>query len=225
MRNPTTTLKPSPVAIETAGGILPGELICPSDASGIVVLVREEPATIGARTRAVADMLLHGRIGTLIVQLTSEFDDSSVTVPALRDDIRARASGVVAAIDWLLHHNSASSLPIGLFAVSDTAPAVLVAASCRPIVRAVVSAGGRVDLAHHALDTLRAATLLIVGGRDDEVLELNRRALERLKPPVRLAIVPGASHHFEEPGALDRVSVLTANWFDQYLAGHEIHTK
>src|SRR5690349_5260321 len=102
MRNPTTTLKPSPVAIETAGGILTGELICPSDASGIVVLVREEPATSGAPTRAVADMLLHGRIGTLIVQLTSEFDDSSATAPALRD-VRARASGLVAAFDWLLH--------------------------------------------------------------------------------------------------------------------------
>jgi pimeloyl-ACP methyl ester carboxylesterase len=125
----------------------------------------------------------------------------------------------VGVIDWAAAHPSSASLPIGLFGASTGAAAALMAAAARPaMVRAVVSRGGRPDLADGALEAVLAPTLLIVGSRDDVVIELNREAFERLKGPKALEIVPGATHLFEEPGALDRVARLARDWFVRYLS-------
>jgi pimeloyl-ACP methyl ester carboxylesterase len=115
-------------------------------------------------------------------------------------------------------HPQTSSLPIGLFGASTGAAAALIAAARRAgVVRAVVSRGGRPDLADDALDAVRAPTLLIVGGRDKVVIDMNKHAFERLRAPKRLEIVPGATHLFEEPGALEQVSRLARDWFDHQL--------
>jgi pimeloyl-ACP methyl ester carboxylesterase len=112
-----------------------------------------------------------------------------------------------------------SGLPVGLFGASTGAAAALVAAARRSnLVRAVVSRGGRPDLADDALSSVRAPTLLLVGGKDDQVLELNRAAMERMTGEVELEVVPGATHLFEEPGALDEVARLAADWFTKYIA-------
>src|SRR5690606_32351736 len=114
---------------------------------------------------------------------------------------------------------SLASLPLGLFGASTGAAAAIQAAAQRPgEVKAVVSRGGRPDLARDALERLSAPTLLIVGGHDDVVIELNREALQRIVAPARFVIVPGATHLFEEPGAMDRVIELAVAWFDEHLA-------
>jgi alpha-beta hydrolase superfamily lysophospholipase len=135
-----------------------------------------------------------------------------------RFDIALLARRLVAAVDWL-RHSAAPELPLGLFGASTGAAAALVAAAERPDdVRAVVSRGGRPDLAGAALARVRAPTLLIVGSRDPQVLELNRLALQALAAPEKqLMIVAGATHLFEEPGALDEVARLAADWFSRYL--------
>src|SRR5690606_33211883 len=138
----------------------------------------------------------------------------------LRFDIPLLARRLVAAIDWLGQQPETAPLPIGTFGASTGAAAALIAAAERPdVVRAVVSRGGRPDLAGDALDRVRAPTLLIVGELDPVVIDLNQKALERLPGPKSLEIVPGATHLFEEPGTLEQVASLAANWFDEHLAG------
>ena len=127
---------------------------------------------------------------------------------------------MAAALDWTEAHTATSSLPKGVFGASTGAAAALIAAAKRPgAVRAVVSRGGRPDLAENALHAVVAPTLLIVGGRDDVVIELNRRAFEQLNGPKALRIVDGATHLFEEPGALERVARLARDWFATHLRG------
>lgn len=128
---------------------------------------------------------------------------------------------MVTVVDALTHHERTGRMPIGLFGASTGAAAALIAAAERPdAVRAVVSRGGRPDLAAEALPRVRAATLFIVGGADEEVLQLNRVALGRMRAPVRdLVVVEGATHLFEEPGALERVAALAAAWFVRHLSG------
>jgi len=227
MGNSSTALKSWPVAIAADGATINGGLVCPADAQGIVIFADGSGSgRHSARSRAVGEMLHRGRLGTMLMDLLSP-DEGRIhlSTAQYRFEISLLARRVVAAIDWIKHNKPTASLPLGLFGASTGAAAALIAAAERQSVRAVVSRGGRVDLAEHLLDRVTAATLLIVGGRDDIGLELNRDALDRLKGPARLAVIPGASHGFEEPGALERVGVLTANWFDLYLAGHEIHVK
>jgi pimeloyl-ACP methyl ester carboxylesterase len=139
----------------------------------------------------------------------------------LRFDIGLLARRLLGAIEWL-RAGPAQSLRIGLFGASTGAAAALVAAAERPDdVAAVVSRGGRPDLAGSALTRVRAPTLLIVGAADEVVLELNRRALELLPPQSRLEIVPGATHLFEEPGALEQVASLATDWFAHHLGGND----
>jgi putative phosphoribosyl transferase len=225
MGNSSATLKTWPVAIAADGETICGDLVCPANARGIVIFPHGNGRQ-SARNRAVARMLQHGRLGTLLMDLlTPEEGRIDPTTAQYRFEISLLARRVGAAIDWIKHNKPTALLPLGLFGASTGAAAALIAAAEQQSVRAVVSRGGRVDLAEHVLDRVTAATLLIVGGRDDVVLELNRHALDRLKGPARLAVIPGASHSFEEPGALERVGILTANWFDLYLAGHEIRVK
>ncbi len=135
-------------------------------------------------------------------------------------DITLLAERLLAALDWAGQRPELASLPVGLFGASTGAAAALVAAAEEPErVQAVVSRGGRPDLAGPALPRVRAPTLLIVGGEDALVLDLNRSAMRRMAATVELAVVPGAGHLFEEPGALERVVELARDWFERWLAG------
>jgi pimeloyl-ACP methyl ester carboxylesterase len=174
----------------------------------------------------VADVLVRERFGTLLVDLlTTEEEAEDLVTARLRFDIGLLAERVIGAIDWLAADAIVGDLPpivrqlpVGCFGASTGAAAALVAAAERPErVAAVVSRGGRPDLAGDALPRVRAPTLLIVGSRDVDVLRLNREAQGALGGESRLEIVPGAGHLFEEPGALERVATLTRDWFKRHL--------
>jgi putative phosphoribosyl transferase len=171
------------------------------------------------RNRAVAGVLVAAGLATLLMDLlTAEEEAEDVRTARLRFDIPLLAERVVYAIDWLSSEAILSALPVGCFGASTGAAAALIAAAERPgRVAAVVSRGGRPDLAGDALPRVQAPTLLIVGGRDAEVIRLNQKA-QSLLGRVRLEIVPGATHLFEEPGALEQVAMLAREWFLRYLA-------
>ena len=159
--------------------------------------------------------MLRAHLATLMLDLLTRDEERVDQVTAeLRFDIPLLGRRVIAAVDWAVSHPSTATLPLGLFGASTGAAAALIAAAERPsIVRAVVSRGGRPDLAGAALDRVTAPTLLIVGGRDEQVLQLNRQALARLRGEKQLVVVPNATHLFEEPGALDQVAQLARDWF------------
>jgi pimeloyl-ACP methyl ester carboxylesterase len=178
------------------------------------------------RNRAVARVLEDAGFGTLLLDLLTPDEEAEDLVTArLRFDVELLAERVTAAIDWLALEASVGELPprleqlpVGCFGASTGAAAALIAAAARPErVRAVVSRGGRPDLAGDTLRQVRSPTLLIVGSRDREVLLLNRRAQAALAGESQLAIVEGAGHLFEEPGALEQVATLTRDWFGRYL--------
>jgi putative phosphoribosyl transferase len=212
------------VTVPAGDATLEGELVLPEHASGVVVFAHGSGSgRHSPRNRHVAATLNEAGLGTLLVDLlTAEEDEVDRVTAQLRFDIDLLARRVVATIDWLRGSLAGpppiGPLPIGLFGASTGAAAALVAAAARPDdIAAVVSRGGRPDLAGPALPLVRAPTLLIVGGADEQVLELNRRALEQLRTEKRLVVVPGATHLFEEPGALDTVAMLAADWFSRYV--------
>jgi len=168
-----------------------------------------------ARNREVAAVLHSHRLATLLLDLlhTEEALDRRRVF-----DVPLLARRLVEAMDWARRHPATAALPLGLFGASTGAAAALVASALRPgRVQAIVSRGGRPDLAAGALPAVTAPTLLIVGGADLDVLDLNRQAVERMRTPVRLEVVPGASHLFPEPGKLERVAELAAHWFVDHL--------
>jgi pimeloyl-ACP methyl ester carboxylesterase len=167
----------------------------------------------------VAAVLNDAGFGTALADLLTEEEERvDLHTGQLRFDIDLLATRVTAVVDWLGTRDDTAPLPAGLFGASTGAAAALVAAAARPeVVRAVVSRGGRPDLAGNALPRVTAPTLLIVGGRDEVVLELNREAYERLRSEKRLEVVPGATHLFEEPGTLERVAELATQWFSSHL--------
>jgi pimeloyl-ACP methyl ester carboxylesterase len=210
-----------PARITTDGVALNGDLSVPLDARGLIVFAHGSGSSRhSGRNRAVAEALQRGQFATLLMDLLTEAEEAVDVVTAeFRFDIPLLAGRVVAAIDWAKAHPQLASLPIGLFGASTGAAAALIAAAQRPEeVGAVVSRGGRPDLAGRALRKVKAPTLLIVGGRDDVVIELNRQAFALLGGAKRLEIVPGATHLFEESGALEKVSQLALAWFAQYLS-------
>jgi pimeloyl-ACP methyl ester carboxylesterase len=164
-------------------------------------------------------MLNQERLATLLIDLlTREEEAIDERTAQLRFDIGLLAERVVVATDWLKQYRDTEGLPLGYFGASTGAAAALVAAAERPnIVSAVVSRGGRPDLAGPALPRVKAPTLLIVGGRDVKVIELNEAALAQLRCEKRIVIVAGATHLFEEPGTLDEVARLARDWFKQSL--------
>jgi dienelactone hydrolase len=172
-----------------------------------------------ARNRMVAQALEDGGFATLLLDLlTQEEEAIDRGTREYRFDIDRLGHRVVAAIDWASGESEVSALPVACFGASTGAAAALVAAAERPhTVRAVVSRGGRPDLAGDALPRVLAPTLLIVGGADDVVIELNRQAMRRLRAPASLEIVPGATHLFEEPGTLEEVSRLALSWCRRHL--------
>lgn len=206
------------IAVERA--MLEGHLTVPQSAQGVVVFAHGSGSSrFSPRNQYVAEALQKSGLATLLMDLlthTEELEDERTG--RLRFDIDLLGRRVVAAVDWANVHPITTGLRIGLFGASTGAAAALIAAAERPTdVHAVVSRGGRPDLAEHALDVVQAPTLLIVGGADAPVISLNRAALARLGGEKRLAIVPGATHLFEEPGTLEQVAELAADWFDRHL--------
>jgi dienelactone hydrolase len=204
-----------------AGSVtLEGNLTLPEEARGVVLFAHGSGSSrLSPRNRYVARLLNEAKLATLLVDLlTPEEEAIDVRTAHLRFDIDLLAERLVGATDWLVQHSDTGQLRIGYFGASTGAAAALVAAAVRPdVVGAVVSRGGRPDLAGRALAQVRAPTLLIVGGNDVEVIELNREALARLQTEKQLVIVPGATHLFEEPGALDQVARLAREWFERHL--------
>jgi putative phosphoribosyl transferase len=206
----------SEVTLELGVVSLGGTLTLPEPAHGLVVFAHGSGSSrFSPRNRQVADVLHESGVGTLLMDLlTEEEEQVDLRTRELRFDIGLLGERVVAAVDWA----AAQAVPLGAFGASTGAAAALVAAAERPeLVRAVVSRGGRPDLAGDALTRVRAPTLLIVGGRDTVVLDLNRAAMERLAAETRLEVVPGASHLFEEAGTLEQVAELARDWFVERL--------
>jgi dienelactone hydrolase len=209
------------VRIEAGSVLLEGNLSLPEGARGIVLFAHGSGSSrLSPRNRHVAKLLNQARLATLLVDLLSPEEEAvDLRTAQLRFNIGLLAERLVGITDWLVKEPDAQPLRIGYFGASTGAAAALVAAAERPkMVRAVVSRGGRPDLAGPALAHVEAPTLLIVGGNDLLVIELNRAALVQLRSEKRLVIVPGATHLFEEPGALDEVARLAREWFERYLA-------
>ncbi len=206
------------VEVEADFALLAGQLTIPRGAIGIVVFVHGSGSSRHSpRNRYVADRLNAAGLGTLLFDLlteTEELDRANVF------DIERLASRLTAVTLWLREQPGVGQAPIGYFGASTGAAAALCAAA-EPAagIAAIVSRGGRPDLAEARLAAVRSPTLLIVGERDEVVLGLNREAQQWLRSESKLAIVPGASHLFEEPGALDTVTRLTTDWFGRYFTG------
>jgi dienelactone hydrolase len=199
---------------------LEGDLGLPPGAQGVVLFAHGSGSSRHSpRNRFVARFLQQAGLGTLLLDLlTREEEALDARTGHLRFDVALLARRLVAAADWLRQQPDTASLPIGYFGASTGGGAALLAAAEQPeLVGAVVSRGGRPDLAGAALLRVRAPTLLVVGGDDTPVIALNRLALDRLPGIKELAIVPGASHLFEEPGTLDEVARLAAAWFGRHL--------
>ena len=197
---------------------LDGTLGLPGNARGIVLFAHGSGSgRLSVRNNFVADALRHAGMGTLLIDLLTQQEDLIIEK---RFDIALLTERLAAAIAWIQQHFSSKALPIGLFGASTGAAAALQAtARLGQQVAAVVARGGRPDLAGQAvLENVRAPTLLIVGGRDEAVIGLNRAAFARLPCEKRLEIIPGAGHLFEEPGKLQAVAALAAAWFGAHLA-------
>jgi dienelactone hydrolase len=215
-----TATTEEPVRIPASRTTLDGILDIPAEAKGIVIFAHGSGSSrLSPRNQYVAGVLREAGFGTLLFDLlTPEEEHVDATTAHLRFDIRFLAERLIAGAAWVADAPGARGLPLGYFGASTGAAAALVAAAVYPDpVRAVVSRGGRPDLAGPVLGRVRAATLLVVGGHDVPVIELNRRALEELDTEKDLVIVPGATHLFEEPGALERVAALARDWFFRWL--------
>lgn len=217
VREVEATVERREVLIPGEGVSLPGSLSVPSGAAGIVLFAHGSGSSrLSPRNAQVAEALNEARLATLLFDLLSPGE--------ARDrrnvfDVALLAERLAVATGWLETDPELCTLPLGYFGASTGAAAALWAAAEEGGVAAVVSRGGRPDLAAPRLAGVRAPTLLIVGGRDEVVLELNRRALELLTCEAELRIVAGATHLFEEPGALEEVSTLAREWFASHLAG------
>jgi Dipeptidyl aminopeptidases/acylaminoacyl-peptidases len=198
-------------------GQLPGRLCLPESAIGLVLFAHGSGSSRRSpRNSHVAGVLHEGWIGTLLFDLLTE-QEATDRVNVF--DIGLLADRLGDAIRFVRECEQTAGLPLGLFGASTGAAAAIVAAAADADIAAVVSRGGRPDLAGTALRRLRTPTLLIVGGHDPQVLALNEAALGELPGPKRMAIVPGATHLFEEPGTLDEVARLASEWFGRHLRG------
>ncbi|MER7834692.1 dienelactone hydrolase family protein [Streptomyces sp. NPDC096040] len=210
------------VRISAAGVLLEADVAVPESARGVVLFAHGSGSSRHSpRNRFVAGELQTAGIGTVLADLlTREEENADAVTGTLRFDIGILAGRLIDLADWLRTYRPAAHLGHGLFGASTGAAAALVAAAELPdTIRAVVSRGGRPDLAEGALASVRQPTLLIVGERDPEVLRLNRTAMREMPGETRLEIVPGATHLFEEPGTLERVARLAGDWFTRYLGG------
>jgi putative phosphoribosyl transferase len=209
------------VTVGTDGVQLKGNLTLPTRREGIVLFAHGSGSSRHSpRNRYVAQLLNDSGFGTLLIDLLTPEEEQIDRVTAQhRFDIDLLARRLVGIVDWLSTTPETAPDPIGCFGASTGAAAALIAASMRPdLVKAVVSRGGRPDLAGRHLRAVMCPTLLIVGGNDQPVIPLNQQALEQITAPEkRLEIVPGATHLFEERGALDEVARLAGAWFARYI--------
>jgi putative phosphoribosyl transferase len=214
------------VIIPVEGGQrIEADLHVPERATGLIVFAHGSGSgRFSSRNRAVAGSLHARGLGTLLLDLLTQQEELvDVRTREYRFDIDRLGKRVVVATDWLQSREDLLWLPIGYFGASTGAAAALIAAAERPsVTRAVVSRGGRPDLAGGALPKVTAPTLLIVGGHDEPVIDLNEEAKAQMQAAhVELKIVPGATHLFEEPGTLEQVEQLAGNWFVRYLRAAE----
>jgi putative phosphoribosyl transferase len=210
-----------PVGIDLTDVVLHGDLTLPPEARGLVIFAHGSGSSRHSpRNRFVAGVINRAGLGTLLIDLLTE-DEERVDemTRELRFDIGLLGRRVARVVQWAGESEELSELPAGLFGSSTGAAAALVAAAAMPgNVRAVVSRGGRPDLAGRALPKVECATLLVVGGLDEAVIGMNEEARARMRCPVELVIVPGATHLFEEPGTLEEVARLATQWFARHLA-------
>jgi len=214
-----------PLRIPTPGAKLNADLVIPVDACGIVLFAHGSGSSRHShRNQFVARILQESAFATLLMDLlTTEEEHLDNQTRELRFDIGLLADRLTATVEWTANQPTMKHLPIGLFGASTGAAAALVAAARRPdLVRSVVSRGGRPDLAGEALKTVKAPTMLIVGGYDDAVLVLNEQAKTQMTGEVALKVVPRATHLFEESGALAQVADLAAGWFWRTLKQEQI---
>jgi dienelactone hydrolase len=223
MHDPHAVAPMRALRIDSGEATLAGDLVVPNRAQGLVVFAHGSGSSRRSpRNLLVAAQLQRARLGTLLFDLLAPQEERvDAQTRQFRFDIPLLARRLEGATRWLDRQSSVASLPLGYFGASPgSAAALIAAAALGDRVAAVVSRGGRPDLAASALPAVRAATLLIVGGHDDDVIGLNEEAARALRCVHELAIVPGATHLFEEPGALEAVAGRAADWFARYL-GHE----
>ena len=210
----------SPVRVPIGQAALEGDLCMPANPSGVVLFAHGSGSSrLSPRNQYVAGVL-HGRgMATLLIDLLTADEESVDRVTEQwRFDIGRLASRLTTIVDWLRSQPKTARLPIGLFGASTGGAAALATAAERAAqIAAVVSRGGRPDLAAAALTQVRAPTLLIVGELDEQVLELNHTAMRQMPGLVTLEVIPGATHLFEEPGALERVAAMAADWFTRHF--------
>ena len=208
------------VRVPIADQWLPGDIGIPDEPHGIVLFAHGSGSSRHSpRNQYVARALERRGLATLLIDLlTQEEEAIDDRTGQYRFDIGMLAGRLATIVDWLGRRKETSLLPIGLFGASTGGGAALMAAAARPReIATVVSRGGRPDLAGPSLARVTAPTLLIVGGLDTPVIQMNRDAMRQMRTEVALEIVPGATHLFEEPGALERVAELAGNWFSRYL--------
>jgi dienelactone hydrolase len=201
-------------------GVLDGDLVVPAGATGLIAFAHGSGSgRHSPRNQAVARALQDAGLATLLVDLlTPAEEERDLVTRELRFDLGLLADRLGGVLDWAAGEPEVAPLPVGLFGASTGGGAALMAAAARQDrVGAVVSRGGRPDLAGDALPEVRCPVLLLVGGRDEVVLDLNEQARRRLVAPAGLVVVPGATHLFEEPGALEEVARLAVDWFIRHL--------
>ncbi len=222
LMNPYSVDIQHPVTIPSKNVYLNGFILIPEEARGVVIFVHGSGSSrFSSRNQYVASTLNEGKYATLLFDLlTSQEDIIDNVTREFRFDIHLLASRLIDVIHWCNKEFAPSHFPIGLFGSSTGGGAALVAAAQEPqLVNAIVSRGGRPDLAGNYLPQVKAPTLLIVGGDDEVVIGLNQQAMSQMNCVTQLDIVPGATHLFEEPGKLLEVSNLAKKWFDQYCTG------
>jgi dienelactone hydrolase len=208
------------VRIPCGSGVITGDLVVPPWAQGIVLFAHGTGSSrLSPRNQFVAAQVQAAGIATLLLDLLTEKEEQEDAASGFwRFDVDVHMQRMIEAMRWARRHPIAGRLVFGFYGASTGgATALMAAAKLGPLVRAVVSRGGRIDLAGQVLPLVSAPTLLIAGGADEATLALNRGALVRLRCPKELAVVPNATHLFEEAGALDEVAALTVRWFQQHL--------
>lgn len=208
------------VNINIDSDTIEGDLSVPSDTKGIVLFAHGAGSSRdSSRNNFVADELRNAGLATLLIDLlTPEEKEIDKRTREIRFDIDRLAKRVTGTVDWLEENEVTKGLRIGVFGSSTGAAGALIAAAKRPDkVETVVSRGGRVDMAEGFLGEVTVPVLCIVGGRDIQVLSMNRQAIEKMETDTELKVIEGAGHLFEEPGALDQVAKLTVDWFSRYL--------
>ena len=211
-------------AVKIAPHGLSGDLVVPERAEGIVVFAHGSGSgRHSPRNQYVAGILQQGMLATLLLDLLTDAEEQvDLESGHLRFDIGLLARRLLEATDWLQQEATTRDMSVGYFGASTGAGAALVAAADRPsLINGIVSRGGRPDLAGSALPRVKAPTLLVVGSKDRQVVDLNRMALTKLRCEKRLSIVPGATHLFEEPGTLEQVAIQARDWFQRNLK-HEV---